>query len=67
MWQTGDADHLFILCNFLIQIWDGVFNWLGFFVVKPTCVSDHLIQRVALESFSKYIMSVILLICLSTV
>jgi len=62
-----DVNHLFILCNFFIQIWSGVFNWSGLFVIKLARVSDHLIQLVALGSFSNYIMSVMLLIFLSTV
>ena len=38
-----DAAHLFLHCDFFLQIWCAMYNCLGFVLVTSLNISDHLV------------------------
>jgi len=48
-----DANHLFLHYDFSRQIWNVLYNWLGFIMVNLHYISDHVIQFGVLGDFSK--------------
>ncbi|CAL0328237.1 unnamed protein product [Lupinus luteus] len=33
--------HLFIICPFVVNVWNCFYNWIGFDVILPTSCEDH--------------------------
>ena len=47
-----DARHLFLSGNFFGKLWYGISHWLGYDIVFPENVSDHLYQFGTFSGFS---------------
>jgi len=62
-----DMPHLFLHCDYFRQLWIDFYDWLGFVVITPYYLSDHLSQFSVLGGFSKYKRSLLRLIWFSTV
>ena len=62
-----DAKHLFLSCDFFGKLWHGISHWLGYNIMFPENVSDHLYQFGTFSGFSNNKHSTLNLICLSCV
>jgi len=62
-----DAKHLFLSCDFFGKLWYGISQWLGYQLVFPDNVSDHLYQFSTFSGFSNSKRSALNLIWLSCV
>lgn len=65
--NSEDANHFFLHCEFFWQIWNVVYDWLGFILVDSSHISDHLIHFVALGGSSKKLRAVLHLVWFSTI
>jgi len=62
-----DAKHLFLSCDFFGKLWYDISHWLGYHLVFPENVSDHLYQFSTFSGFSNGKRSALNLIWLSCV
>ena len=62
-----DANHLFLSCDFFDKLWYGISHWLGYNIVFPENMSDHLYQFGTFSGFSNSKHSALNLIWLSCV
>ena len=60
-----DAKHLFLSGDFFGKLWYGISHWLGYHLVFPESVSDHLYQFSTFSGFSNSKRSTLNLIWLS--
>jgi len=62
-----DVNHLFLSCDFFGKLWYGISHWLGYHLMFPKNVSDHLYQFDTFNDFSNSKRSALNLILLSYV
>jgi hypothetical protein len=51
---STNASHLFIHSDGFRQLWIYIYDWLGFVMITPYYLSDHLSRFSVLGCFSKY-------------